>query len=217
MKYNYFDGINEFNMTLPDGEPICFRPINSDDRTILEKGMSSLSSQSRLFRFFSPIVKLSDEQLRYFIEVDQNNHVAWIAVSQNQPEQTGLGSARFIRSPYQPNLAEFAIVVIDGYQKRGLGVILMSLLYKLAMIKKIEILRASILLENTVMSSWLARLGAVGEYHNGNYWMNLNVSNDLSNPTTLSLKRLNYYIKNIEEEVSKSNFVNNQSVLNSSY
>jgi len=214
MKFNYFDGINEFNMTLPDGEPICFRPINSNDRTILEKGMSSLSYQSRLFRFFSPIIKLSDEQLRYFTEVDQDNHVAWIAVSQNQPEQTGVGSARFIRSPYQPNLAEFAIVVIDSYQKRGLGLILMSLLYTLAMIKKIEILRASILLENTIMSNWLARLGAAGEYDNENYWMNLSVSNDLSTLTTLSRQRLSHYIKKIEEAVAKGNSVNNKSILN---
>ncbi len=206
MIFNYFDGINEFIMTLPDGEPICLRPISSNDRTILEKGMSSLSSQSRLFRFFSPILKLSDEQLRYFTEVDQHNHVAWIAVSQNQPEQTGFGTARFIQSKYQPNLAEFAIVVIDSYQKRGLGIILMSLLYKLAMIKKIEILRASILLENTVMSSWLGRLGAVGEYDNGAYWMNLNISNDLSTLTTISLQRLSHYIKKIEEAVAKNQF-----------
>ncbi|MGD0960519.1 MAG: GNAT family N-acetyltransferase [Methylomonas sp.] len=203
MTCDYFDGANGFDMTLSDGESIRLRPVNINDRKIIMKGMFSLSSQSRFFRFFFPILTLTDEQLRYFTEVDQQNHVAWLAVSQDQAEPTGYGIARFIRSQPQPHIAEFALVVIDSHQKRGLGVILMSLLYILARIKKIEILRASMLPENTVMSHWLGRLGATGEYKNGVYWMNLNVLNDLSTQTSLSLQRLNDTIKKIEEAVTK--------------
>jgi len=186
-----------FNMALPDGESVWIRPVRPSDGPLLQNGMASLSPQSRLFRFFSPISKLSDEQLHYFTEVDQHNHVAWIALSQKQPEPSGLGIARFIRLQDKPNVAEFAIVIIDSYQQRGLGCILMSLLYTLAIGKDIEILRAVILPENTVMSSWLARLGAVGEYSNGCYSMNLKLPRDFSSLTLLAQQRLKENITKI--------------------
>lgn len=186
-------------MALPNGELVCFRPVCADDRQILAQGMSSLSAQSRLFRFFSPISCLSSEQLRYFTEVDQHDHVAWIAVSKNQAEQTGLGIARFIRSMQQPGVAEFAMVVLDSYQNRGLGSIFMSLLYKLAHSKNIEILQAAVLSENTVMSTWLSRLGAVGTFDNGSYRMDLKISTELSTLASTSLQRVHFYVNHLDE------------------
>jgi GNAT superfamily N-acetyltransferase len=125
--------------------------------------------------------------------------VAWIAVSKNQAEQTGLGIARFIRSMQQPGVAEFAMVVLDSYQNRGLGSIFMSLLYKLAHSKNIEILQAAVLSENTVMSTWLSRLGAVGTFDNGSYRMDLKISTELSTLASTSLQRVHFYVNHLDE------------------
>lgn len=70
------------------------------------------------------------------------------------------------------------MAVIDSYQHRGLGTILLAVLHRMASIKGIEILRGYVLADNTVMSNWLGRLGAVGVYENGIYRMDLTVSDD---------------------------------------
>ncbi|MDD2759248.1 MAG: N-acetyltransferase, partial [Methylomonas sp.] len=106
-------------MALKDGEWVDFRPVKPYDGQTIQNGMRALSDQSRYFRFFSPIVKLSDEQLHYFTEVDQHNHVAWIALAHDKIEQLGVGIARFIRFQHQAHIAEFAVTVVDSYQRRG--------------------------------------------------------------------------------------------------
>lgn len=179
MDDDYFGSIEEFTLPLRDGELVDFRPVKQNDKETIQKGMLALSSKSRYFRFFSPILKLSDTQLYNFTEIDQQNHVAWIALAHNEPERRGLGVARFIRIQNQPEIAEFGIVIIDSYQQRGLGTILLAVLYRMASIKGIKILRGFVLPDNKVMSSWLGRLGAVGVYENGVYRMDLTVSDYL--------------------------------------
>jgi len=179
MDGDYFGSIEEFTLPLRDGELIDFRPVKQNDKETLQKGMLALSSKSRYFRFFSPILKLSNTQLCNFTEIDQQNHVAWIALAHNEPEDRGLGIARFIRLQNQPEIAEFGVAVIDSYQHRGVGTILLAVLHRLASIKGIEILRGYVLTDNTVTSNWLGRLGAVGVYENGVYRMDLTVSDDL--------------------------------------
>jgi len=179
MDGDYFGSIEEFTLPLRDGELVDFRPVKQNDKETLQKGMLALSSKSRYFRFFSPILKLSDTQLCDFTEIDQQNHVAWIALAHNEPEDRGLGIARFIRIQNQPEIAEFGVAVIDSYQRRGLGTILLAVLHRMASIKGIEILRGYVLADNTVMSNWLGRLGAVGVHENGVYRMDLTVSDDL--------------------------------------
>jgi len=179
MDGDYFGSIEEFTLPLRDGELVDFRPVKQNDKETIQKGMLALSSKSRYFRFFSPILKLSDTQLYNFTEIDQQNHVAWIALAHNEPERRGLGVARFIRIQNQPEIAEFGIVIIDSYQQRGLGTILLAVLYRMASIKGIKILRGFVLPDNKVMSSWLGRLGAVGVYENGVYRMDLTVSDYL--------------------------------------
>lgn len=171
--------IEKFTLPLRDGELVDFRPVKRNDKETLQKGMLALSSKSRYFRFFSPILKLSDTQLCNFTEIDQQNHVAWIALAHNGTEDRGLGIARFIRIQNQPEIAEFGVVVIDSYQHRGLGTILLAVLHRMASIKSIKILRGYVLADNTVMNSWLGRLGAVSVCENGIYRMDLSVNDDL--------------------------------------
>lgn len=198
-----FDAENGFTLALQDSELVDFRPVRRDDQKTLQNGMSALSSRSRRFRFFTPISKLPDSLLHYFTEVDQYNHVAWIALAHDAPEHPGLGIARFIRAQNQPSIAEFAMVVIDDYQKRGLGTILLAILYLIGQAKGIKILRGFVLPENTVMSSWLGKLGAVGVYENGTFRMDLNIGGELSTlPQTEAAQRLHHYIKRFRGELN---------------
>ena len=64
------------------------------------------------------------------------------------------------------------MAIIDSYQQRGLGTILIAVLHRMASINGIEILRGFVLAENKVMRNWLGRLDAVGVYSNGHYLSN---------------------------------------------
>ena len=202
MDGDYLGSIEEFTLPLRDGELVDFRPVKQNDKETIQKGMLDLSSKSRYFRFFSPILKLSDAQLYNFTEIDQQNHVAWIALAHNEPEQRGLGIARFIRIQNQPEIAEFGVAVIDSYQHRGLGTILLAVLNRMASIKGIEILRGFVLADNTIMSSWLGRLGAVGVYENGVYRMDLTVNGDLfSSKSRTVLSQCNFRVSGDDNHI----------------
>ena len=103
---------------LTDGTSVILRPIVGSDREYFRKGFHALSAESRYHRFFSYSPGLSDAELRYFTEVDQINHVAWVAVATEPSPTPGLAVARFIRIPEQPSVAEFALAVIDAMQER---------------------------------------------------------------------------------------------------
>ena len=171
---------NPLQLTLQDGTPVLLRPVLPADRERIERGVAALSSESRYFRFFTPAVRLSDQQLRYFSEVDQHKHVAWVALDSANPKHPGLGIARFIRTKQNPTVAEMAFVVIDAYQQRGLGTILLAVLYLMAEAHGVRVLRAIVLGENTSVSNWLRNLGATESYEGDEYRLDLMVHRDRS-------------------------------------
>ena len=164
--------------TLQDGTQVLLRPILPVDRERIQNGMAALSSRSRYFRFFTSGSRLSDQQLRNFSEVDQHNHVAWVALDSSGPKHPGLGVARFIRTNEKPTVAEMAFVVVDACQHRGLGTILMAVLYLMAEARGVQVLRATVLGENTRVCNWLCNLGATETFECGECRLDLAVHHD---------------------------------------
>jgi GNAT superfamily N-acetyltransferase len=116
-------------VALDDGTQVLIRPIRSDDKRLLQEGILHLSPESRYLRFLHYLERLTAAELRYLTEIDYRDHFAWVALSLDQPDQLGLGVARYIRDKTHPDQAEAAVAVIDDYQGRGLGRLL---LYRLA-------------------------------------------------------------------------------------
>jgi GNAT superfamily N-acetyltransferase len=105
---------------LSDGTPAIIRPIQPGDGPAIAKAFSLLSDETRQKRFLGPKPRLSASELRYFTQVDGCHHVALIAVHAERPKWV-LGVGRFVRDRERPDTAEFAILVGDPYQRRGLG------------------------------------------------------------------------------------------------
>jgi len=147
-------------LQLADGTRVILRPIARSDREYLRTGLRLMSRESRYHRFFACSPGLSMAQLRYLTEVDQINHVAWVAVAAEPTPVAGLGVARFVRIPEQPAIAEFSFAVIDAMQRKGLGCFLLAVLHLLAAERGVRILRATCLPENERVVRWLCRLGA---------------------------------------------------------
>lgn len=145
---------------LADGTKVILRPIARSDSENIRTGLLSMSPESRYHRFFTCAPGLSKAQLRYLTEVDQVNHVAWVAIAAEPTAAAGLGVARFVRMPDQPAIAEFSFAVIDAMQRKGLGRLFLALLHILAAERGVGILRGTCLPENDAVVSWLCGLGA---------------------------------------------------------
>lgn len=150
----------QHEVTLRDGTRAILRPIRPSDKERLRRGLALLSPRSRFLRFHTPVVELSDEQLRYLTEVDYHDHMAWVAIDPEHSEEPGMGVARYIRLVDDPTVAEAAITVADAYQGRGLGRVLLRVLGESARASGIDTFRSYVLDENAPMLAIFRRLGA---------------------------------------------------------
>lgn len=146
--------------TLRDGTRVLVRQLEPADKQGLANGLARLSTRARYLRFHSGVEQLTDQQLRYLTEVDQQDHVAWGAIDLDAPERPGIGVARFVRVADRPDVAEAAVTVVDQYQGRGLGTILLGILGFAAARRGIRAFRAYVLGENAAMLELLTTLGA---------------------------------------------------------
>src|SRR5919199_1378817 len=119
---------------LSDGQQMWIRPIEPGDAWRIQEGLRLLS----------------------VTEVDQVNHLALVAVS----VATGrlVAVARCVRLPDQPDTAEWAIVVADPLQGKGLGTHLVRALADEAMAQGIRRFTATMDGENRAVLRLLARV-----------------------------------------------------------
>jgi GNAT superfamily N-acetyltransferase len=133
---------------LRDGATVRIRPIVPGDKQHLIDGFGRLSEQSRYRRFLSPMDDLSPELLRQLTEIDYTDHFAWIAFSMDLPGHPGLGVARYVRVPGEAEVAEAAVTVVDDFQRRGLGTLLLQALGAVALENGIKRFRGYALADN---------------------------------------------------------------------
>lgn len=145
---------------LRDGTPVLVRPIQPEDAQRLLTGLRRLSPASRYYRFHAAVAELSPEELRRLTEVDQVNHIAWIALDAGVAGEPAVGVARCIRLPGHPDAAEVAVTVVDAYQGRGLGSMLLGVLSQSAAAQGIRTFRAYVLEDNEAMLRIFRDLGA---------------------------------------------------------
>ena len=106
--------------TLPSGSRVLVRPIAADDKDKLARGLRQLSEESIRKRFLAAKPRFTRAELRYLTEVDGANHIALVAVLEDDPDQL-VAVARCLRLSDREATAEMAIVVGDPWQNQGLG------------------------------------------------------------------------------------------------
>jgi GNAT superfamily N-acetyltransferase len=148
-------------VVLDDRTRVLIRPIRSDDNALLQDGIQHLSPESRYRRFLHYLERLTPAELRYLTEIDYQDHFAWVAISFDQPDhQIGLGVARYIRDKTRPNQAEAAVAVIDDFQGRGIGRLLLSRLAASARENGIDAFIAYVAPESPVVNHLLNNVAA---------------------------------------------------------
>src|ERR687898_3109102 len=144
-------------LTLRDGTWVPVREIRADDAEALRRLVDRSSERSIEVRFFGPMKELSEENARRFAEVDGVDRFALVALD---PEDEGeiVAVVRYEREAGTDG-AEYAALVEDRFQGRGLGIGLTRHLIEAARENGIRHLHAMVMRENIGMLSLLRSLG----------------------------------------------------------
>jgi RimJ/RimL family protein N-acetyltransferase len=134
---------------LASGAVICVRLIRAADKPALVDAFGRLGDESRYRRFLGSAPSLNDRVLTYLTEVDHRNHSALIALEPH--ERRVIAVARYVRHPDAAGSAEIAVTVVDEWQGRGVGRVMLSLLIERATHAGFESLSASVLATNRPM------------------------------------------------------------------
>jgi RimJ/RimL family protein N-acetyltransferase len=156
--------------TLRDGTEVLMRQIRPSDRDRIVEGLARLSPASRYLRFHQSIDHLSEAQLDELTQVDHHDHDAIVAIDLGRLDRPGVGVARFIREPYEPEVAEAAITVADEYHGQGAGTMLLGALAARAREEGIEVFRSYVLDGNAGMLEVFDHLGAHRERETDGLW-----------------------------------------------
>ncbi|MCX8031404.1 MAG: GNAT family N-acetyltransferase [Thermodesulfovibrionales bacterium] len=149
---------------LKDGERVTIRAITGDDKKRLLDGFRRLSPQSIKFRFLGLKKDLTNSELIYLTEVDQDKHVALVVTHLEDNKEVIIGVGRFIEVDSYNGVksAEIALAVVDEHQNRGIGSTLFEHLKKIAIKKGIKRFLAHVLSDN-------CRMCELFKHHGKNY------------------------------------------------
>jgi acetyltransferase len=145
---------------LPDGTDLTIRPIRPEDAEIEQIFVRGLSAESKYFRFMDTLQELSQNMLVRFTQIDYDREMALIAVLELEQEgqEKELGVCRYVTSA-DGRSCEFALVVADEWQKKGIGNKLMNCLFDAARAKGIKEMEGEVLATNRSMLELVRRLG----------------------------------------------------------
>jgi ribosomal protein S18 acetylase RimI-like enzyme len=142
---------------LGDGRQIEVRALRREDEADMLAAVGKTSAQSLQRRFFVMKRHFSDKEVAFFLDVDFKNHVAIVAVAEERGGKVIVGGGRYI--VFEPGRAEMAFVVIDAWQGRGIGSILMRHLVGIATDAGLKELTAEVLPENAAMIKVFGKFG----------------------------------------------------------
>lgn len=143
---------------LADGRRVTVRPVLPQDAELEQALVRALSPASRVQRFLVPIRELPDAWLRRLTEVDYRSHQALIAEAFDGDRALAVAEARYlVEAPGRD--AEFAIVVADDWQRRGLATRLLQVLIGQATRSGLDRLFGDVLATNHAMLALARSLG----------------------------------------------------------
>lgn len=144
---------------LRDGSVVGVRPVRPEDAPLFAAGWERFGDESRYKRFLGLKPRLTQRDLAFFTRLDHVDHEALGALDPETGE--GLGVARYVRNPGRPESAEAAVSVIDAWQGRGLGGVLLRRLCRRALENGVTTFTATLFTDNRSMLHLFERLGEV--------------------------------------------------------
>jgi RimJ/RimL family protein N-acetyltransferase len=142
-------------ITLKDGFSARIRPIRPDDEPRLVDLYERLSRHTAYQRFFTVLRRLPSDWYHFFANVDYVRRLALVVERETVAGVQLIGVGRY-EPAEEPDTAEVAFVVEDGWQGRGLGGLLLEAVLGAADARGIRRFRAYVQADNHRMLRLLA-------------------------------------------------------------
>ncbi len=143
---------------------MVIRPIGPEDARREQAFVRGLSPESRYYRFMNTLRELSPEMLERFTHPDPLREMALVALTAGPAdaapasEPIQIGVARCVRGA-SGEQGEFAVVVADAFQGRGLGTALLRALMESARACGLRRIEGLVLATNQRMLELMSALG----------------------------------------------------------
>ena len=157
---NMLDRLSErfFNkpahISLTQNHPIHYRPIQATDSSFLVEIFTNMSPVSRYYRYHQPVISPSAKWLREWVasaaHLPAEQSFGLLALASISSITTiPVGMAYYVKT--DENSADFAVMVRDDFQRKGIGTGLVTKLADEAAAKGIHSLKADVLCKNLGM------------------------------------------------------------------
>ncbi len=147
---------------MKDGTEVLIRPIRPEDEPLMVRFHQTLSERSVYLRYFQASNldrRTAHERLTRICFTDYDRDIVLIAVAPGTADQpTVLGVGRLSKL-HGSNEAEFAMLISDQYQRRGLGTELLRRVTEIGKAEGLQRISALVLRENREMQIVGERLG----------------------------------------------------------
>jgi acetyltransferase len=117
----------ETQTPLDDGDELHIRPLLPEDAEAADQFLDLVSNQSLYQRFLHPMPGLDDQTLTQLTQLNLHEEMALLAAV--EPRHVPVGVARYAREGDDCN---FAILIADPWQGKGIGRRLLSRLIEVA-------------------------------------------------------------------------------------
>ncbi|HEY3277139.1 MAG TPA: bifunctional acetate--CoA ligase family protein/GNAT family N-acetyltransferase [Syntrophorhabdaceae bacterium] len=151
---------------LPDGTRVVLRPIKPEDEPLERELFASLSQETLRKRLFSSFGEITHERLVLFCNIDYDRQLALVAEITENGRRKIIGVARLF-ADLDKKSGEFALVIHDGFQRRGLGYKFMQILIERAKKKGLDEMVGEVLTENEKMLGLARKLGFTRKWLEG--------------------------------------------------
>lgn len=153
-----------FELRLRDGTPVVLRPLCVADRPLVAEAYRRLSPESRYQRLWSHTGEMiGDRMLDSLVEQNPASHVSWAVLDLDRPFP-GLGGASWWRESAGAREVEMSAVVLDDEQGRGVGTLLLAVLWLTAMRAGADSMVGYVLPDNRKAARWMRNCGAAGSW-----------------------------------------------------
>ena len=149
---------DESHMIGVEGRRIFIRPVKPEDVPLFQALFKVLSPTTIYYRFFGPLKELNPAMLARFTQIDYDREIALVAIDEDAQTDNLLGVARIIGDP-DGRTGEFAVLVGDAWQGKGIGSNLLEKCLSIAEKQGYETVHGIVLKENTNMLALGKKLG----------------------------------------------------------
>jgi acetyltransferase len=147
---------------MKDGQKVTIRPIRPEDEPVMVKFHEGLSERSVYLRYFSPLKlqqRVAHTRLIRICFNDYDREIALVAERKDGDGKSEIVGVARLSKLHTDNAGEFAVVVTDQWQRKGLGTEMTKRLIQIAKNEKLSRLVAYTLRENKDMQHMCQKVG----------------------------------------------------------